>query len=314
MSAGGEGATDHSYYPRVPIGRRPPLRWPEGKPAAFAIVVSAEYYEMQPPADAFIPANLPGGMGRGPYPDFRAYSQRAYGNRVGIFRVMETIERAGLRATVALDAMTAAGFPSVVEAVRAGGHEIAGHGHSVTRVISARMSEDEERAYLRGSLEAVERHTGVRPIGWHGPEYGESARTPRLLAELGVGYVLDWPNDEQPLTMTTAAGPLVSLPMLIDFDDVYAQHHRRLSPERWARMVEEGLEQLVRDGAESGRMLILNLHPWLSGHPFRIAVLERLLATVAARDDLWIATAGEIARWWGEQGAAAQPAVPEVAP
>src|SRR6478735_3651487 len=96
------------------IARRPPLRWPNGARVAFAIVVSAEYYEMQPAAANFIPANVPGGFGRAPYPDFRAFSQRDYGNRVGVFRVIEALERFAVPATAAIDANVAERYPYIV--------------------------------------------------------------------------------------------------------------------------------------------------------------------------------------------------------
>ena len=66
MNGSGSADTEHSYYERVPIIRRPALRWPGNARLAFAIVISAEYYELQPPKDAFIPPNVPGGFGRGP--------------------------------------------------------------------------------------------------------------------------------------------------------------------------------------------------------------------------------------------------------
>ena len=83
------------------------MRWPGGARLAFAVVVSAEYYEMQPAPASFIPANVPGGFGRAPYPDFRAFTQRDYGNRVGIFRVIEALDVSAMPATAAIDASVA---------------------------------------------------------------------------------------------------------------------------------------------------------------------------------------------------------------
>jgi peptidoglycan/xylan/chitin deacetylase (PgdA/CDA1 family) len=297
MSEPAEVATEHHYYPREPIIRRRPLRWPGDARVAFAIIISAEYYEMQPPEGAFIPPTVPGGFGRGPYPDFRVYSARAYGNRVGIFRLMETLDRFRLPATVAIDAMTAELCPQLVDQVRGRHWEVAGHGQSVTRVISARMSEDEERDYIRSALDSIEKHCGSRPVGWHGPEYGESANTPRILAELGLTYVLDWPNDEQPYAMTTPAGPLLSLPLAVDLDDVFSHYQRRLSMTRWCQCIIESVDRLLQDGETSGRILALNLHPWLIGHPFRISYVEEMLEALATRSGIWFATAREIADW-----------------
>jgi allantoinase len=297
MSLSDDAVTGHSYYRRDPIVGRKPWHWPNGARAAIAVVVSAEYYEMQPPANAFMPPNLPGGFGKGPYPDFRNYSARAYGNRVGIFRVLDALDRHAIKASVALDALTATLCPQLIPHIKRRDFEIIAHGQSITRMISSRMSEAEELDYISSTLATIESATGVRPRGWHGAEYGESARTPALLAKLGIDYVLDWPNDEQPLRMTTPHGPILSIPMLIDFDDVYALFHRKIPVARWRRAIEEGIKQIVEDANDSGRLLVLNLHPWLTGHPFRISFVEGLLQHLARQPHLWLTTTGEIAAW-----------------
>jgi peptidoglycan/xylan/chitin deacetylase (PgdA/CDA1 family) len=293
-------SADVSLYDRPPhdtssITRRAPLRWPGCARVAFGVVVSVEYYEMQPAADHFIPANVPGGFGRAPYPDFRAFSQRDYGNRVGVFRVIEALRHFEMPATAAIDANTATRYPYVLAQCQEHGIEIAGHGHAVTHVISSHMAEADERAYIASALDTLERVGGVRPVGWHGPEYGQSERTPTLLAELGIEYALDWPNDEQPFLMHTRPKPLVSMAMALELDDVVTMWHRRVGTDRWRRAIADALDQLLADGAKTGRHLILNLHPWLIGHPHRIGYLEEVFADVRKRDGVWIANASQIA-------------------
>ena len=297
----GEFPHDRPPHNTSSIVLRPPLRWPNDARLAFAVVVSAEYYEMQPAAENFIPANVPGGFGRAPYPDFRAFSQRDYGNRVGIFRVIEALERFAMPATAAIDANVATRYPYIVEQFRKRNIEIAGHGHAVTNVISNHMAEAEERAYIASALDTLQRVGGARPIGWHGPEYGESERTPALLAHLGVSYVLDWPNDEQPFLMRTPSGTLVSLAMALELDDVVTMWYRRVSGERWRQAIADALDQLLIEGAKGGRHLILNVHPWLIGHPHRIGYLEDVLEDVRARDGIWVANASAISAHAREQ-------------
>jgi allantoinase len=277
------------------IVQRPPLRWPDDARLAFAVVVSAEYCELQPRPASFTPANVPGGFGRAPYPDVRAWSQREYGNRVGVFRVIEALDRFKVPATAVVDAGVAVRYPYIVEQFKKRRFEIAGHGHAITNVISNHMTATEEHAYIRSALEALQSVSGDRPLGWHGPEYGQSERTPALLAELGVEYVLDWPNDEQPFLMHTPSGPLVSLSMALELDDVIAMWHRRISGERWRQAIAEAFDQLLADGVRSCRHMILNVHPWLIGHPHRIGYLEDVLADARSREGIWIATASEIA-------------------
>lgn len=288
-------AADPAWFDPLPIVERPMIRWPGGARLALAIVVSIEQYEIAQAADAFLPATLPGGMGRGPYPDFRSYSLREYGNRIGVFRVLHCLERHGLRATAAIDASVAQEKPVILRECLQRGWEIAGHGLAVNRILSAKLSKAEERAQIGAALDALERASGARPAGWHSPEYGESARTPGILADLGVKYLLDWPNDELPYAMRTDAGPLVSVPMLVDFDDVFAHWYRKLTMPRWQRSIAEAVDRLLEDGKTRPRMLVLNLHPWLIGQPWRISYLEAVLADLKRREGIWFATAGEIA-------------------
>ena len=273
-------SADHDFFDSEPIVARPAAAWPDGARLAVGIVVSIEQYEMAQKPGAAMPLTLPGGMGRGPYPDFRSYSLREYGNRVGIFRLMQTLDKYGLRATAAIDAQVAGGKPVIVKECIRRGWEIAAHGNAVTQLISAKLSETEEREQIGAALATIERATGKRPAGWHGPEYGESARTPEILAELGVRYVLDWPNDELPYAMRTSKGSLVSVPMLVDFDDVFAHWYRKLTMARWQLSIADALDWMCADGEKRPRMLILNLHPWLIGQPWRISYLDAVLVAV----------------------------------
>jgi peptidoglycan/xylan/chitin deacetylase (PgdA/CDA1 family) len=287
----------HDLFDYQPIGARGGYAWPNGARLAVAFVVSIEYYEMRHAPGAAMPLSLPGGFGRGPYPDFRSFSHREYGNRVGIFRLAEMLGRHGIQATAAIDARNALERPEIVQLCKDKGWEFAAHGEAVTRLISSKLDEAEERRQIQASLEAVRKAAGVGARGWHGAESGESARTPGLLAEMGVRYLLDWPNDELPYTMRTPSGSIVSIPMAIDLDDVFATWHRKLSMPRWARSVSDALDRLLADAATLPRMLVLNLHPWLIGQPWRITYLAEVLADLKKRKGLWLTTAGAIADW-----------------
>jgi peptidoglycan/xylan/chitin deacetylase (PgdA/CDA1 family) len=286
---------DHAYYPPNPIVERAPLHWPNGSRLALAIVVSIEFYELQPSPGAFIPPNLPGGFGRGPYPDFRNYTHREYGPRVGLFRLMDVLRDKQIKATAAIDARTAIERPFIVEHCLKRGWEIAAHGRAVTDVVSSQMTEAQERTYIMESIAAVRNATGSLPRGWHGAEYGESHRTVRLLAESGIDYVLDWPNDEQPYLMRAGDRGLVALPMAVDLDDVIAHWQHKLTMRRWRQAVIDAIEQLCIDGEGNGRVLVLNIHPWLMGQAFRTTYFAEVLDHVRNRSDIWPATAGEIA-------------------
>ncbi len=289
---------DHDHYDWSPLNAtRAKLEWPKKARVALCVIVVLEHAEWKTPPASFQVANLAGGYGWGPFPDVTAWSHREYGNRVGVFRVLDVLEMHGITPTVAIDAITAEHYPFLVRHCVSRGCEIIAHGISVNRMITSRMSEEEERGYIRTSIEAVTRATGKAPAGWLGPESGESARTPQLLAESGIRYVCDWANDEQPYRMNVPAGELHALPVSFPLDDINALSERRIDIDQYEQMIVETFEPLHREGADNGRLLALSLHPFLIGQPFRIGSLDAALGHIVKHDRVWAATGSEIIEW-----------------
>ena len=298
MSAERRFGMDHDHYDWSPFTKRGVLRWPESARVALCVVVNLERFEWQAPEGSFQSAALSGGTGPKPFPDYMRLSHRDYGHRVGIFRVLDVLEKYGIKPTVAVDALTAEHYPYLVNHCLQRGREIIGHGISVSQMITSDMSEQQEREYIRDSVEALKRTTGVAPAGWLGAEYGESARTPQLLSEAGIRYVCDWTNDEQPYLMKSPHGELFALPIMLELDDVNAIWDRRVAIGRYRDMLKEGFDTIYRDSAESGRLLALHLHPWLIGQPFRIRYLDDALGHMVRRQGVWAASGSEIIDWY----------------
>ncbi len=289
---------DHEHYDWSPLSTRGILRWPENAPLALSVVVTLEHMEWMPPEGSFQSANLAGGSAARPFPDYARISHREYGHRVGIYRVLDVLERHSIRPTVAMDALTASNYPYLVRHCLDRGCEIIGHGISVSRMITSNMSEQQERDYIRESLDAVTQATGTAPVGWMGPEYGESERTPRLLGEAGIRYLCDWANDEQPYPLTVPVGELFALPVMLELDDVMAMAHRKVTIDRYATMLRESFDEMYDNGTENGRALVLSLHPWLIGQPFRISTLDEALGHMMGRQGVWAASGAEVVDWY----------------
>jgi peptidoglycan/xylan/chitin deacetylase (PgdA/CDA1 family) len=289
---------DHAHYDWSPISTRGVLKWPDGARVALCVLVNLEHMEWHPPEGSYESPILASGLGVRPFPDYARLTHREYGHRVGIFRVLEVLEKHGIRPTVAMDALTAEHYPYLVRHCRQRQCEIIGHGMSVSRMITSRMSEQEEREYIRTAIATLTRATGSPPVGWFGPEYGESARTPQLLAQAGIRYVCDWANDEQPYRLKTAQGELYSLPILLELDDIHAMWERRVTVDRYGVMLAESFARLYHDGAQSGRLLVLNLHPWYIGQPFRIGFLDAALGAMVRRQGVWATNGASIIDWY----------------
>lgn len=283
---------DHDFYRWSNLFERPPIAWPSGAGVAVAIVVSLEWFPILP---VDTPFRAPGHMVT-PYPDYRHYSAREYGTRVGLYRILDALDGVGVKASFATNAAIADRYPSILADLRAAGHEIVAHSTDMNGTIASGLAEADERALITTALDTIERVTGDRPTGWMSIARSQSFNTPRLLAEAGLRYMADWVNDDLPYGFETGAGPIVSVPVNHELSDrqiITVQQH---SAESYAEQMLDAFALLQSESAGyGGRMLPLHVTPYILGLPYRIGAFERLLAELSAQPDAAFHTLTEIA-------------------
>lgn len=274
------------YLPSID---RPRIQWPGGARLAFWVAPNVEHYEYLPPRD---PQRNP--WPRTPWPEVQGYGYRDYGNRAGFWRMLEAFDRFAMPSTVSLNLAVFEHYPEIGAAMIERDWEVMSHGIYNTRYLHA-LSEDEEREFYRDCVDTLARHTGKPLLGMLGPAVSNSARTPDLMAEAGLLYHADWMHDDQPVPIKVETGRLVSVPYSTELNDVpvFLQHY---DSDEFVAMAIAQFDQLYAEGAESGRVMCLAIHPYLMGMPHRIAHLERIFAHVRAHDDVWCTTAGQIAQ------------------
>jgi peptidoglycan/xylan/chitin deacetylase (PgdA/CDA1 family) len=282
---------DHARYDWSMLPRRKKIAWPQGKKIALMVVPALEWFPLDMKGKPFKP---PGAM-MTPYPDLRHYTLRDYGNRVGIFRVMRALDRAGIRASVAVNAAVAQRHPSLVRACLDRGWEIVGGGLDMDHLHYEGLAEAEERAQVETTLATLRRVTGQKVRGWLSPARSESLATLDLIAAAGVEYVCDWVNDDMPYAIKAAGRTIHAMPLPNDLDDYTILVQNRHSEDAYVRQLCDQFEVLRAEAAREGaRIVALPLHPWVIGQPFRIGALEDALAQIIASGDVWPATAAEI--------------------
>jgi len=285
---GSVASSDLGFYEYLPIIDRPALTWPGGARLAVWMAPNVEFYELMPPVG---PARMPWAP---PQPDVLGYSHRDYGNRVGIWRIFEAMDRFGLRASMALNVALCDHHPEIIAAARDRGWEFFSHGIYNTRYTHD-MTEAQERGMIEDAFATVERHTGTRLRGWLSPALTNTERTPELLAEYGIAYSCDFLHDDQPFPLLVQQGRLISLPYSVEINDGAAYQRRLFSPQHFRDAIIAQFDQLY---AEGGRVMCIALHPFLSGHPYRLGPLAEALAHLVSHKDVWFATGAEIADWY----------------
>ncbi|MGI5472715.1 polysaccharide deacetylase family protein [Streptomyces sp. CA-132043] len=285
---------DNQLYDYSPIVEREPIHWPGGARVAFYVGLNVEHYQVDRPSTSIFAGTA------GLAPDPLNYGWRDYGPRVGFWRVLKSLDRHGLRASVLLNSDVTDRYPQIVRAGLDREWAWLAHGKN-NSVLQAGMSVEEERAYLTEVVTAIERATGRRPRGWMGPALTETFRTPELLAELGLGYVLDWTNDDQPYRLNVPG--MLSVPYSVELNDISLFVGTSLSGPDFVRIVKDQLDQLYEDSADSGRVMALALHPFVVGQPLRSTYLDQALEYVAGHPGVWLTTSDEIAQHYARHHA-----------
>ena len=156
----------------------------------------------------------------------------------------------------------------------------------------------DQKAMIARSLDVVERFTGKRPMGWLGPGLTETLETPDILAAAGIKYIGDWVYDDEPTTIRTAHGPLVTLPYTVELNDIpmmTVQHHE--ADYLFKRTVDQ-FDRLYAESEKRAKILALAIHPYLSGQPHRIKYLEAIYDYVRRFDGVVHWTGDQILDWY----------------
>src|SRR6202046_5443464 len=157
----------HPHYPFRSLTDSPHFNWPDGARIAFTVTLVLDHWELDPPKDASPDPRIVSPLGRF-FPDWLTWSQREYGARVGIFRLLDALDRFAVTPSVALGSAAAKRYPELVdELVRRNACFLA-HGTYATRRITSRMTEVEGRAYITECTDAVRGAAGGGAGGWGG--------------------------------------------------------------------------------------------------------------------------------------------------
>jgi allantoinase len=270
---------------------RPPLKLPGGARLVFWTIVNLEVWDIGKPMARQVLAP-PTGVTH--LPDVPNWSWHEYGMRVGVWRFFDLFKRLKIRPTLAINARVCEDYTRVAEEARRDKWEFMGHSYEQGPI----HKEPNQKAMIARSLGVLERFSGKRPVGWLGPGLTQTLETPDLLTAAGIKYIGDWVYDDEPSTIRTANGPLVTLPYTMELNDIpmmAVQHHES---DYLAKRAIDQFDRLYAEGEKRAKILSLAIHPYLSGQPHRIKYLEAIYDYVRRFDGVAYWTGEEILDWY----------------
>ena len=287
--------TKTPHYDYVPIIDRPPLKLPDGARVAVIPYINIEHFPENIAGTALIPGTAQF------TPDALNYGWRDYGNRVGLWRMMDLMDPLGMRATVCLNSDIIREYPRIIEEGQKRNWAWIGHGiNNAPENFLSGIEEDKEREIIGAVLTDMEQALGRKTKGWLGPFLCETFNTPHILADMGVEYLCDFTADDQPFKFNTRTGSLISVPYTVELNDIPAFLNIGVSAETFGDMIIDQFDVLYEEGAASARMMPICLHTFLVGQPFRAKHLKRAFEHIAGHSDVWMATGDEVNDWYRE--------------
>jgi peptidoglycan/xylan/chitin deacetylase (PgdA/CDA1 family) len=289
-------------YDYVPIVERQPLRWPDGKRVALILTLNLEtwdllkdtdrpYYAGGPP---ILPDVLPGNI-----PDFPNFTWREYGQRIGAFRLFDLFDEMKVRPSCTINAVTALRRRALLDAALQRGCEILAHNYEQGELLTEFANDPaREREVIARTLAVFEKAVGRKARGWLSSSLRGTMNTADILAEHGLTFYCDLMNDDQPYLIRTPHGPIVSTPYTNEINDFTLLARRNHTTDEFRDVLIEELRVLYKEGAASGRMMNVGLHPHVSGRAYRIRALREFIRYAKKLKGVWWATREQIADWY----------------
>jgi len=271
---------------RVRAGRPlRPERWPNGARCAVALSFDSDHEtnELREGGES---------IGR--------LSQGQYGNRQGVPRILDVLDRSSVKATFFVPAVTALLYPDEQRQIVGDGHEVGIHGwiHERNSVLPL----EAERDLQMRSADVLEEVTGQRPVGIRTPSWDFSPNTLAITKEMGLAYDSSLMADVDcyELLMDGKETGVVELPVeWIRDDAVYFNMSRfaALRPYTPPAAVFEIFRREFDAAYREGGIFQLTMHPHVIGYRSRIWILDELIDHMRGHAGVWFATHADIARY-----------------
>jgi len=270
---------------------RPPLKLPGGARVIVWPIVNAEVWDISRPMPRQV---LPPPTGVTQLPDLPHWAWHEYGNRVGFWRLKETLDSLDIQATLSVNARVCLDYERLARAARDSGWEFMGHSYDQRPT----HAETDQRATIQKTVKVIGEYTGKPVVGWLGPGLTETLDSPDLLAEAGIKYIADWVIDDEPVEIDTAHGRVLAMPYSVELNDIpmmMVQHHPAAEFERRCM---DYFERVYAEGAKRAKVMAIAVHPYISGVPHRIKYFERVFQQLKKQEGVVFWTGEQILDWY----------------
>ena len=232
--------------------------------------------------------------------DYLALGGREYGARHGIWRILDILDKHGVKATIPANGLTAEHFPDSVRASRERGHEVAAHQWDMVTFPPMFASKEDEKASLIRTVAALEKAGSGKIQGYLSPGPRPTPHTLDILAELGFLWTHDYADCDFPYLITGPGKPIVSISYATPgFTDGETSSH---GAARGLEEIKYAFDATYAEAERHPMKFCYAIHPHVSGMIGMARLLDDFLDYARRRDGVWFPRAIDIANFWNSEG------------
>jgi len=261
--------------------------WPENFATRDSLQRSSH---RTPPANAVFNKNM------------AAVTEREYGDRVGIWRLLDLFDRHDLKVTMLMNGKKVEQFADLCREIKAKGHEFSSE--SYEHEYSYMHTREQERESIEKSIAAFERVLGEKPTGYLSPGHSSTPHTLDLVAEQSCFvWWADPLNSDIPYTVEARGRRVAVVPYNVPGCNDYSTYGSGRTPRDLLQIMKDHFDYLYWEGEQGfPKYWAVNLHPFVSGVPYRTKIMDEFIRHAKGYPDVWFARRLEIADWCLKQG------------
>lgn len=270
------------------------VEWPDKARIALSVVFNVEAWSSDtsslPIVEAF-PSNSKTDK------DSVIVGFREYAHKVGLWRLLDILDRHQVKMTAVVSGLAAERFPEMVREIEERGHEIAGHSYDQARKLITLDSKEEEED-IKKTISWIEKATHKKPLGWMSQTARCTERTAELLSKYGMVWHSDYVDDDLPYLIQPRGKTLVAIPYSLITNDMPIYIRLQKDPQEALKLVTYEFDALYEEGETYPKMMSYGIHPFITGRPGRAKAFNEFLTYVRRLPKVWVARRIDIANWW----------------
>ena len=280
--------------------RRSAIKWPDNARVAVIICIVMESW----PEDLGTEASLQSEL-RKAFPNARfkrdigSIMDRQYGERVGVYRILEVLRQERIKASFFVNGHTVATFPNLMKQILAEGYELSSENwrHEYLNTLTP----EEQYRGIKRTVDTFQEVLGFKPQGFIVPGERATDETPKYLVDLAYKYWMGTSHEDLPYILKVDSGELVVSPYILWTTDHRAgQANAGRTMRDMLQMWKDNFDFMYKEGGRYPGLMCLGVHPFLIGRPFRALMLQQFLRYVKKHPRVWVTRGTDLATYWRE--------------